>query len=86
MRREEIKSIFADATDEQLKAVMDLNGADVERIAIGEEWAKNLCHCDIEGFAITEDGLLMLIDECGNCAYCPNDRFTVILDINSTDF
>ena len=31
MRREEIKSIFADATDEQLKAVMDLNGADVEK-------------------------------------------------------
>ena len=30
MRREEIKSIFADATDEQLKAVMDLNGADAE--------------------------------------------------------
>ena len=31
MKREEIKSIFADATDEQLKAVMDLNGADVEK-------------------------------------------------------
>ena len=32
MKREEIKAIFADATDEQLKAVMDLNGADVERV------------------------------------------------------
>ena len=31
MRREEIKSIFPDATDEQLKSVMDLNGADVEK-------------------------------------------------------
>ena len=31
MKREEIKSIFADATDEQLKAVMDLHGASVER-------------------------------------------------------
>ena len=31
MHREEIKAIFADATDEQLKAVMDLNGADVEK-------------------------------------------------------
>ena len=31
MKREEIKSIFSDATDEQLKAVMDLNGADVEK-------------------------------------------------------
>lgn len=32
MKREEIKTIFADATDEQLKAVMDLNGADVEKV------------------------------------------------------
>lgn len=32
MKREEIKAIFADATDEQLKAVLDLNGADVERV------------------------------------------------------
>ena len=32
MKREEIKAIFADATDEQLKAVMDLNGADVEKV------------------------------------------------------
>ena len=31
MKREEVKAIFADATDEQLKAVMDLNGADVEK-------------------------------------------------------
>lgn len=32
MKREEIKAIFADATDEQLKAVLDLNGADVEKV------------------------------------------------------
>ena len=32
MKREEIKAIFADATDDQLKAVMDLNGADVEKV------------------------------------------------------
>lgn len=31
MRRDEIKAIFPDATDEQLKSVMDLNGADVEK-------------------------------------------------------
>lgn len=31
MKREEIKAIFADATDEQLKAIMDLNGADIEK-------------------------------------------------------
>ncbi len=31
MKREEIKAIFADATDEQLKQIMDLNGKDVEK-------------------------------------------------------
>ncbi len=31
MKREEIKAIFSDATDEQLKAVLDLNGADIEK-------------------------------------------------------
>lgn len=32
MKREEIKTIFPDASDEQLKAVLDLNGADVEKV------------------------------------------------------
>lgn len=31
MKREDIKAIFAEATDEQLKKIMDLNGSDVER-------------------------------------------------------
>lgn len=31
MKREEIKAIFPEATDEQLKSVMDLNGTDVEK-------------------------------------------------------
>ena len=31
MKREEVKAIFPDATDEQLKSIMDLNGADVEK-------------------------------------------------------
>lgn len=31
MKREEIKEIFPEATDEQLKAIMDLNGKEVER-------------------------------------------------------
>lgn len=31
MKREEIKAIFADATDEQLDKIMSINGADVER-------------------------------------------------------
>lgn len=32
MKREEIKKIFPDATDEQLKAILDINGADVEKV------------------------------------------------------
>lgn len=31
MKREEIKKIFPEATDEQLKSVMDLNGGEVEK-------------------------------------------------------
>lgn len=31
MKREEIKSVFPDATDEQVKSVMDLNGKEVEK-------------------------------------------------------
>lgn len=50
---------------------------DLEKIALTEEWAKDLCYCDMEGFALTEDGCLILLDECGRFAYCPPDRFTV---------
>lgn len=51
-----------------------------EEIALYEEWADELAYCDIEGFAITEDGNLILMDECGDCVFCPSDRFTVIFE------
>lgn len=51
--------------------------ADEWEIANKEEWAKDLCYCDMSGFAITQDGSLILMDECGAFAYCPSDRFTV---------
>ena len=51
---------------------------DCERIALKEDWAKHLIYCDIDEFAITESGLLILMDDCGNCAYPPPDRFTVV--------
>lgn len=41
MKREEIKSIFAEATDEQLKMIMDLNGADIEKIKSKLKQAEN---------------------------------------------
>ena len=51
---------------------------DCEKIARKEKWAKHLCYCDIDCFAITEDGTLVLMDDCGGVAFCPADRFTVV--------
>ena len=51
---------------------------DTYSIARRCSWAKHLVYCDIDGFALTEDGQLVLMDECGNIAYCPNDRFEII--------
>ena len=52
--------------------------ADPYKIALKEDWAKGLIYCDMEGFAIEEDGTLILLDECGRHAYCPDGRFTVV--------
>ena len=45
-----------------------------------EKWFKqsNLIWCDLEGWVISEDGVLMLADECGNVAYAP-DRYKAVL-------
>ena len=51
---------------------------DVEEIALHEDWAQRLVYCDIDSFVISEDGTLMLMDDCGNVAYCPSGRFEVI--------
>ena len=50
---------------------------DLWQIALKEDWAKHLVYCDMEGFAIEEDGSLVLLDECGNFAYCPIGRFEI---------
>ena len=54
--------------------------ADTYEIALHEEWARNLVYCDMEGFAITEDGDLILTDECGNFVYCDTERFKVVFE------
>lgn len=54
--------------------------ADPYEIALREEWAKQLCYCDMDGFAILEDGTLLLVDECGKFEYCDTDRFEVVFD------
>ena len=52
--------------------------ADPYEIALKEEWAHNLIYCDMEGFALLEDGSLYLLDECGRYEYCDPNRFKVI--------
>lgn len=52
--------------------------ANCERIALNEEWAKDLVYCDVTGFAITEDGCLMMFDDCGSTAYPPLNRFKIV--------
>ena len=58
---------------------------DVQKIALEENWAHNLVHCDIQGFAITEDGGLVLMDECGNVSSCPFDRFDIVFEQGEQD-
>ena len=50
---------------------------DLEKIALREEWAKDLMYCDMQGFALTDEGELILLDECGRYSFCPENRFLV---------
>ena len=54
--------------------------ADMEEIALHEEWANRLCYCDMEGWALTDSGSLLLVDECGNFEYASRERFEVKWD------
>lgn len=55
--------------------------ADPYEIALNEDWAKSLCYCDMVGFAILEDGTLILADECGRFEFIQeNDRFEIVWD------
>lgn len=47
------------------------------RIAKTEEWAQDLEWCHIEGFAMTESGSLIIIEEGGSYIHCPDGRFEV---------
>lgn len=52
--------------------------ADPEEIALKEDWAKDLIYCDMEGFAMLQNGELILVDECGRWEPCPEGRFEVV--------
>ena len=54
--------------------------ADSYEIALHEDWAKHLIYCDIDGWALGDDGSLMLIDDCGRFAYADRERFKVVWD------
>ena len=54
--------------------------ADIERIARREKWAAGLIYCDMEGWAVEDDGTLILMDECGNYVYADRERFKVVWD------
>lgn len=58
---------------------------DYEKIALTEDWAKHLIYCDVEGFALTENGSIVLLDECGNYVYVPENRFRVVFDNNCSE-
>ena len=51
--------------------------ADQYNIALHEDWAKHLCYCDMDGWAIQDDGSLLLLDECGRFTYADRERFKV---------
>lgn len=53
---------------------------DLRQIALTEDWAKGLIYCDMEGFALSEDGTLILLDETGRFVYADLDRFEVVID------
>lgn len=72
-------SNLIDADDITFKVIdrRTMGEANAEKIALTEAWAQELVYCDMDGFAICEDGSLLLIDECGNYEYCPPGRFIV---------
>lgn len=60
--------------------------ADKEWIIKTEEWANHLVPSSLgRGWAIDEDGTLMLIDECLNVAFAPKNRFKIEWEQNPTE-
>lgn len=47
---------------------------------VNEEWFDGLAEYDMEGFAVTENGDVVLLDECGHFRYCPPGCFAVVWD------
>ena len=45
-----------------------------------QKWFKNsnLIYCDLDSWCLSEDGYLILTDDCGNVGYPPQDRYKVV--------
>ena len=68
------------AKDTQTGEIFAEHGdADFHEIC-AEKWAHGLCNADMCCFAVTQCGMLVLLDEIGNYAICPKGRFEVIPD------
>ena len=78
-----VKELAGDEKDRETFTVIDKKTgkeADIERIALREKWAAGLIYCDMEGWAIEQDGSLILMDECGNWVCADRERFKVVWD------
>lgn len=53
--------------------------ADLREVALRyrDTWTKRLVYSDMQGFCVDEDGLLILIDECGNYGVPPPGLFSL---------
>ena len=56
------------------KTMKEVNLDDFTELAINND----LMEFDIEGFALQEDGTLLLCDECGRFAYVPREEKYII--------
>lgn len=79
----DVRELLTSPTAAQSFTVIDTTTgqeADTYNIALHEDWAKHLIHYDISGWAITDDGDLILIDDRGGFAYADPERFKVKWD------
>lgn len=79
----DVRELLTSPTTAQSFTVMDTTTgqeADTKNIVLHEDWAKSLVSCDIDGWAITDDGGLVLIDDWGDFVYADPERFKVVWD------
>lgn len=50
--------------------------ADPHKIA-GEDWVKKVMSKETDGFALKDDGAILLLDNNGRLEYCDSERFTI---------